>query len=344
MKTLSIRQPWADLILQGKKTLELRTWTVSCRGPLAIHASRTVEREACLAHGLDPDQVTTGSVIGVVDLVAIDALDAGSYHARRAEHLSDEPFPVAVGAGLAPALATAPTEGRPQGHAPTLYGWRLLNPRLLGEPVVMRGRMGLFETAVADPGLRPEGQSPEEAPPSSMPALMARLRQGAERIRAEQQTRRPFELRVVPETVRAEGQTPYRLALHQRSVEPRTFEEGIRYGAPAPPMGRVVELRGVALRAVAGEVIEALRANGYKPTDLSATRSEPFALSEESGVRLALLFLAVRPLTKVERMDVIAQGIGAMTSEEAYYWYAKCTGSPAAERAQQALRVLLADE
>jgi hypothetical protein len=59
---------------------------------------------------------------------------------------------------------------------------------------------------------------------------------------------------------------------------------------------------------------------------------------------LGLLFLAVRPMAKVERMDVIAQGIRSMTSEEAYYWYAKCTGSPAAERAQQALRVLLADE
>jgi len=33
-----------------------------------------------------------------------------------------------------------------------------------------------------------------------------------------------------------------------------------------------------------------------------------------------------------------------MTSEEAYYWYAKCTGSPAAERAQRALRVLLAED
>jgi hypothetical protein len=38
------------------------------------------------------------------------------------------------------------------------------------------------------------------------------------------------------------------------------------------------------------------------------------------------------------------EDIQAMTSEEAYYWYAKCTGGPAAERAQKALRVLLADE
>jgi hypothetical protein len=60
---------------------------------------------------------------------------------------------------------------------------------------------------------------------------------------------------------------------------------------------------------------------------------------------LGLLFLAIRPLAKVDRMDVIAQGIRAMTSEEAYYyWYAKCTGGPAAERAQLALRVLLSDD
>jgi len=92
MKTLSIRQPWAELIIQGRKTLELRTWTVKYRGPLAIHASQTVEREACLAHGLDPDQVTTGAVIGVADLVEIIELDAASYAARSAEHLDDGPW------------------------------------------------------------------------------------------------------------------------------------------------------------------------------------------------------------------------------------------------------------
>jgi hypothetical protein len=49
-------------------------------------------------------------------------------------------------------------------------------------------------------------------------------------------------------------------------------------------------------------------------------------------------------MTKVDRMDVIAQGIRAMTSEEAYCWYSKCTSGPAAARAQRALRLLLAEE
>ena len=34
MKALSIRQPWAELIMQGRKTLELRTWRTNYRGAL----------------------------------------------------------------------------------------------------------------------------------------------------------------------------------------------------------------------------------------------------------------------------------------------------------------------
>lgn len=39
MKALSLRQPWASLIADGRKTIETRTWRTRYRGPLAIHAS-----------------------------------------------------------------------------------------------------------------------------------------------------------------------------------------------------------------------------------------------------------------------------------------------------------------
>ena len=39
MKTLSVRQPEAWLIVQGIKDVENRTWTTKYRGPLLIHAS-----------------------------------------------------------------------------------------------------------------------------------------------------------------------------------------------------------------------------------------------------------------------------------------------------------------
>ncbi len=39
IKTLSIKQPWAFLIVAGYKDIENRTWTTSHRGIFAIHAS-----------------------------------------------------------------------------------------------------------------------------------------------------------------------------------------------------------------------------------------------------------------------------------------------------------------
>lgn len=153
----------------------------------------------------------------------------------------------------------------------------------------------------------------------------------------------PFELRVIPEADRDTGHFSYRLALYQRTPEPPTAQPTLD-GQMLPNMERVVEIWGRGLKAVTDQILEALRDNGHRHTDLHAGRREPFLLNEESGVRLALVFLAVKPLTKMERVEAISQGIRAMTTEERYYWYSKCTIGPAAERAQKALRVLLAEE
>lgn len=40
MKVLSIRQPWAWLIVSGYKDVENRTWSMHHRGPLLIHAAK----------------------------------------------------------------------------------------------------------------------------------------------------------------------------------------------------------------------------------------------------------------------------------------------------------------
>ena len=153
----------------------------------------------------------------------------------------------------------------------------------------------------------------------------------------------PFELRLVPEVDRKTGQASYRLGLYQRQVEPPSVQRSL-YRQVANQMERVVELGGIPLRAVADLVLEALRENGYKATELNPNRHEPFSIQEESGVRLGLLFLAVKPVSKVSRIEVISAGIRQMTSEELYYWYSKCTSHSIARRAQTALRILLADE
>lgn len=39
MKALSIKEPWASLVVDGYKTIEVRTWSTGFRGWLAVHAS-----------------------------------------------------------------------------------------------------------------------------------------------------------------------------------------------------------------------------------------------------------------------------------------------------------------
>jgi hypothetical protein len=46
MKILSIRQPWAELIVRGIKDIENRDWLTRFRGPLLIHAGKKFEDES----------------------------------------------------------------------------------------------------------------------------------------------------------------------------------------------------------------------------------------------------------------------------------------------------------
>jgi len=45
MKALSIRQPWASLIIAGIKPIENRTWKSNYRGPLLIHAAMKFDQD-----------------------------------------------------------------------------------------------------------------------------------------------------------------------------------------------------------------------------------------------------------------------------------------------------------
>lgn len=45
MKAITIYEPWASLIALGQKKIETRSWPTKYRGPLAIHAGKTVRSE-----------------------------------------------------------------------------------------------------------------------------------------------------------------------------------------------------------------------------------------------------------------------------------------------------------
>lgn len=111
MRVLTIRQPWAWLIISGHKTIENRTWQTDYRGPLYIHAGKRPDDMAreSVVNGvpIDPELLKYGVVIGRVELVDI---------VRR---------------------STSPWFQGP-------FGWVLSKPRST-KPFPLRGQQGLFQ-------------------------------------------------------------------------------------------------------------------------------------------------------------------------------------------------------
>ena len=64
IKALTVRQPWAELILRGRKPFELRTWRTKYRGPLVIHAAVKIDSSDARLFGLDPEKLTTSAFVG----------------------------------------------------------------------------------------------------------------------------------------------------------------------------------------------------------------------------------------------------------------------------------------
>lgn len=75
--TLSVRQPWAWLIVNGYKDVENRPRRMKYRGPLLIHAG--LSRAACSEENLAwikkrfgvsiPPDFQTGGIVGIVEVV-----------------------------------------------------------------------------------------------------------------------------------------------------------------------------------------------------------------------------------------------------------------------------------
>jgi hypothetical protein len=118
MRAISIKQPHAYSILHLGKSVENRVWRTNHRGPLLIHAGKRQDvparRELEALGFLLPDDLVTGGIVGVVDLVDV---------------VEDHPSRWAM-----------------DGH----FHWILANPRPL--PFVeLAGKLGLWETGLEIP-------------------------------------------------------------------------------------------------------------------------------------------------------------------------------------------------
>jgi predicted transcriptional regulator len=71
MKCLSVCQPFAELIIEGKKTIELRKWNTKFRGEFLVHAAKKILKEDCKRMKISSKTLTTGAIIGKVNLVDV---------------------------------------------------------------------------------------------------------------------------------------------------------------------------------------------------------------------------------------------------------------------------------
>ena len=91
---LSIKQPWATLVVHGLKTIEIRSWPTSRRGVVWIHAGQISDsREEAWRHLPDDLQHAAkqkGGIIGRVELTdCLKYSEQKSFDADCGKHLND---------------------------------------------------------------------------------------------------------------------------------------------------------------------------------------------------------------------------------------------------------------
>ena len=68
MKVLTVKEPWASLIINGYKKYEFRSWKTSYRGKVLIHAGKSVEKNNLALFNDYNLDYSFGYIIGEVEL------------------------------------------------------------------------------------------------------------------------------------------------------------------------------------------------------------------------------------------------------------------------------------
>ena len=122
MKVLTIREPWASLIINGYKKYEFRSWKTNYRGKILIHTSQKIEKEM-LSRFKDYNlNCIGGAIIGEAELTDCILVDENfNQNLRKIDNV---------------------VYGR-SNHVEK-YAWKLENVKKYDEPISMKGKLGLW--------------------------------------------------------------------------------------------------------------------------------------------------------------------------------------------------------
>lgn len=122
MKVLTIREPWASLIIEGYKEYEFRSWKTNYRGKILIHAGLNIEKNNLVKFKDYDINIQKGKIIGeamLTDCVKVtedfqkELLKKDKIVYGQSDHASD-------------------------------YAWKLENVIKYEEPISVKGKLGLW--------------------------------------------------------------------------------------------------------------------------------------------------------------------------------------------------------
>jgi predicted transcriptional regulator len=120
-KCLSLKQPFAELIVSGRKTIELRKWNTRFRGEFLIHASKSIDTQACRSCNIDASSLVTGAIVGSARLYHV------KLYQSKEEFIADQDKHFAIAAYMT--------------HK---YGFLLADIKRFYKPIPLKGQLGFF--------------------------------------------------------------------------------------------------------------------------------------------------------------------------------------------------------
>ena len=122
MKVLTIREPWASLIVNGYKKYEFRSWKTNYRGKILIHTSSIIDRDMLDRFSDYNLDYITGAIVGEAEIVDCILIDKDFNDKLRSDN------PVVYGNS---------------NHVET-YAWKLDNVKKYDKVIYTKGKLGLW--------------------------------------------------------------------------------------------------------------------------------------------------------------------------------------------------------
>ena len=125
MKVLTIKQPFATLIVEGLKEYEFRTWKTKYRGEFLIHAGKGVDKKAMEKFNCFNLEYPSGCIIGKVTLTDCVPIDEEARKMLKAKE----------------SIIYDSIVNHPEWEG---YGYKLENPVKI-EPIEMNGKLSFWD-------------------------------------------------------------------------------------------------------------------------------------------------------------------------------------------------------